>query len=221
MDVYALSLSNDQYSFGGFQINNGRDDIIAIGWEVFPRLYGDSRSHLSAAWTNDGYRKTKCINTDCPVGFQPEAGAPFALGDIIDPVSQSSGIKQSITIKVIKDGATGDWLVHCGLNQSNPTLIGRFPKLLFTGGLADRVTVINVGGIASARTTDLPPMGSGYLPTNDTMASATAASCSNIQIFHENGQPSLLPNNLPTYLSSGSYSASPVINGKFFYGGPF
>ncbi|KAE8778345.1 hypothetical protein D1007_48787 [Hordeum vulgare] len=203
MDVYALSLSNDQYSVAAFQINTGRDDIIRIGWE------------------NDGYRKTNCVNTNCPVGFQPEAGAPFVLGGIIEPHSSPNGTKQSLTIKVIKDGALGDWLVHCGLNHSDPPLIGRFPKSLFTGGLADRVTSINVGGIASGSTTDLPPMGSGYLPTNDTMATSMAASFSNIQIFSENGQPSLVPDNLPTYLSSGSYSATPVINGKFFYGGPF
>ncbi|KAI5009816.1 hypothetical protein ZWY2020_011953 [Hordeum vulgare] len=222
MDVYALSLSNDQNSLAAVQISSGRDSIIRMAWEVYPRLYGgDSRSHLSAMWTNDGYRKTTCINTNCPVGFQPEAGAPFVLGDIIDPVSQSSGIRQSLTIKIIKDSASGDWLLHCGLNQRDPALIGRFPKSLFTGGLADRATIINIGGIAAGRTTDLPPMGSGYLPTNGTMATATAASFSNILIFHENGQSSLLPDNLPAYLTlPDAYSASPVIKGKFFYGGP-
>ena len=44
-----------------------------------------------------------CINTDCP-GFEPEAGAPIVLGDAIEPVSQPKGVKQNITIKVIKVG---------------------------------------------------------------------------------------------------------------------
>lgn len=108
---------------------------------------------------------------------------------------------------ILQDGASGDWLLHCGLNQHEPTLIGRFPKSLFTGGLADRATTIDVGGIAAGRTTYLPPMGSGYLPTNDTMAMATAASFSNIQIFHENGQLSLFPDNLARV----SHIAGPIL----------
>jgi hypothetical protein len=42
-----------------------------------------------------------CMNSNCLV-FQPEAGAPTALGDVIEPVSQPKGVKQSITIKIVK-----------------------------------------------------------------------------------------------------------------------
>jgi hypothetical protein len=48
--------------------------------------------------------KHSCINTNCDIGFQPEAGAPIALGDVISPVSQPKGAKQTITIKVTKVG---------------------------------------------------------------------------------------------------------------------
>ncbi|XBJ05966.1 hypothetical protein VPH35_024649 [Triticum aestivum] len=225
MDVYALSLSNNQYSSAGVQVSSGEDgaadeNAIKIGWEVFPRMYGDSRTHLGAVWTTNGSEK-RCGNTKCP-GFQPEAGATLVLGDIIESVSRPNGTKQTITIKLLKDGASGDWMVHCGLNQRDPTLIGRYPKSLFTGVLADRATHIHVGGVVVAWTGDLVPMGSGYLPTDKAMATAMAATFSNIQIVDLNGQASLLSPNLSGYMSSpDTYSVSSVINGKFFYGGPF
>ncbi|KAM0823967.1 hypothetical protein ACQ4PT_070516 [Festuca glaucescens] len=164
----------------------------------------------------DGY-KHACINTNCPTGFQPEAGAPIVLGDVIEPVSQPKGAKQTITIKVIKDSASGDWLVHYGFNQGHPRLIGRYPKSLFTGGLADRATHINIGGAVLAGNTGLVPMGSGYLPSNDSMAAAF----SNIEIIDRNGKASLLNHDFPGYINKAdTYSVSPVINGQFFYGGP-
>ena len=123
---------------------------------------------------------------------------------------------------MIQDSASGDWLVHCGFNNHDTTLIGRYPKSLFTGGFGDRATNIHIGSIVMARNTGLVPMGSGYLPTNDTMATATAASFSNIQIIDQNGHASLLSHDLPGYMSRPDlYSVSPVINGHFFYGGPY
>uniref|UniRef100_M8CT06 Neprosin PEP catalytic domain-containing protein n=1 Tax=Aegilops tauschii TaxID=37682 RepID=M8CT06_AEGTA len=227
MDVYALSLSSNQYSSAGVQISSGEDgaadqNVIKIGSEVYPHLYGgDSRTHLGAVWTTDGFQ-TRCGNTKCAVGFQPEAGAALVLGDIIEPLSNPNGTKQTITIKLLKDGASGDWMVHCGLNQREPTLIGRYPKSLFPGGLADRATHIHIGGVVASRTRDLVPMGSGYLPTDKAMSTSMAASFSNIQIINQNGQASLLSPNLSAYMTSAdTYSVSSVINGKFFYGGPF
>ncbi|XBJ05967.1 hypothetical protein VPH35_024650 [Triticum aestivum] len=172
MDVYALSLSSNQYSSAGVHISSGEDgaadqNVIKIGSEVYPHLYGgDSRTHLGAFWT-------------CAVGFQPEAGAALVLGDIIEPLSSPNGTKQTITIKLLK-----------------PTLIGRYPKSLFPGGLADRATHIHIGGVVASRTRDL--------------------------IIDQNGQASLLSPNLSAYMTrADTYSISSVINGKFFYGGPF
>jgi hypothetical protein len=121
---------------------------------------------------------------------------------------------------MIQDSELGDWLVHYGFNQGDPKLIGRYPKSLFTGGLADRATHINIGGVVQASNTGLVPMGSGYLPTNDSMA--MAASFSNIEIIDRNGKALLLNHDFPGYSSKPDvYSVSPVINGQFFYGGPY
>ncbi|KQK15553.1 hypothetical protein BRADI_1g23650v3 [Brachypodium distachyon] len=195
MDVYDFSLSGKQYSSAALHIFNEGDGaatslhVIHIGWE------------------NDGLQKTRCVNTNCAVDFQPEPGAAIALGDVIQPVSQPNGVKQNITIKVIKQ---------------EPTLIGRFPKSLFNnGGLADRATHIYFGGVtvSPSPSTDVVPMGSGYLPNDNAMA---AASFSNIQVINQIGQASLVTDNLPQYLSlPNTYAVTPVVNGRFFYGGPF
>jgi hypothetical protein len=119
---------------------------------------------------------------------------------------------------VPQDRASGDWLVHYGFNQHEPTLIGRYPKSLFTGGLAERASDITIGGaVMTPRSTDLVPMGSGYLPST-----TVAAAFSNFQIIDQNGQASLVNQDLPVRVTRpGMYSVTPVINGQFFYGGPF
>uniref|UniRef100_A0ACD5ZXH8 Uncharacterized protein n=1 Tax=Avena sativa TaxID=4498 RepID=A0ACD5ZXH8_AVESA len=224
MDVYDFLLTNDQYTVSSVKIFSDEGDAIQIGWEVHPQLYGgDSSAHLSAFWfvktMETGGFQYACFNTNCSTGFQPEAGAPIALGDVIEPVSKPHGAKQNITIKVNKDSASGDWLVYYGFNQADPMLIGRYPKSLFTGGLADRATHITIGGYVVAGNTGLVPMGSGYLPTNDNRSMADAASFSNIQVIDQNAKASLLTHDFRGYTTL--YSVSPMINGQFFYGGPY
>ncbi|KAM0849674.1 hypothetical protein ACQ4PT_053583 [Festuca glaucescens] len=63
-----------------------------------------------------------------------------------------------------EDGIMGDWLVYYGFNGDDPALIGRFPKSLSTGGLANRAAGIQFGGYVWTNTITLTPMGSGYLP---------------------------------------------------------
>jgi len=42
-------------------------------------------------------------------GFQPEKGATFTPGDVIDHVSSpNNGAKQKLNLKIIKNGTTGD-----------------------------------------------------------------------------------------------------------------
>ena len=112
----------------------------------------------------------------------------------------------------------GDWLVYYGLNQDVPALIGRFPRALFTGGMADRATYIQFGGYVLTPTTNLAPMGSGYFPTDDAIVSA---SMSNIKFINQNGIASLVVQDLPTDITdSNIYRVTPISNGRFFFGGP-
>ncbi|KAM3315451.1 hypothetical protein ACQJBY_033906 [Aegilops geniculata] len=224
MDVYGFNLSTEQHTSASvhlFDMVNGAEDsrnIIQIGWEVAPKKYGDSRTHLDVLWTTDGFQKTGCRNADCVIGFQPEKGATIAPGGVIETVSHPMGPKQTITIKIIKEGIMGDWLVYYGLNQENLTLFVRFPRSLFNEGMANRAAGIQFGGQVSNPTTALAPMGSGYRPMLGVMASA---SMSNIQLIDQNERASPMTDNSLIYMSdSHVYAATPIVNGQFFYGGP-
>ncbi|KAL6603350.1 hypothetical protein ACP70R_043711 [Stipagrostis hirtigluma subsp. patula] len=222
LDVYGFSLNREQLSRAAIWVMNDGDgapsskNTIQIGWEVSPFVYGDSKTHFVTAWTRDGYKETGCYNTKCP-GFKPENGATIAPGAVIDTLSQPNGAKQNLTIKLIKDSASGDWLVHYGLNTDDPKLIGCFPKSLFTG-LADKATVIHFGGLVgtSTGTGNPTPMGSGFAPPT-----SAAASFSHIQLIDRNGGASLVTRDLPPGVTDpNQYHVTPIVNGAFFYGGP-
>ncbi|KAL6603516.1 hypothetical protein ACP70R_043877 [Stipagrostis hirtigluma subsp. patula] len=222
MDVYAFTLKPGQGSETSFSLANPGDDRptpsvgmtkgMTIGWHVLPDVYGDSHTHLFTLWTNDGFQSTGCLNTKCP-GFQAEKGAAIAPGDIIEHVSYPKGAKQNLNLKIIKDSTSGDWLVHVGLNRE-PELIGRFPRSLFTGYFANRATAVRFGGTA----TKPAPMGSGYLPADG----KSAASISNIHIIDQKGLALPLTEDLPGVMTDSTvYALSHVVNGSFFYGGPW
>ncbi|TVU07646.1 hypothetical protein EJB05_41011, partial [Eragrostis curvula] len=222
MEVYGFSLKTGQGSETSFSLADPGVDPdeprhfkpkgMTIGWHVLPDVYGDSHTHLFTLWTNDGFESTGCLNMKCP-GFQPVKGASIAPGGIIQQVSAPKGTKQNLNLKIVKDGALGDWLVHVGLNKA-PELIGRFPKSLFSSGLSDRAITVRFGGTA----TRPAPMGSGYLPTDG----KRAASMSNIQFIDQKGHTSLLTGSLGTMIPDESaYNLSSIANGQFFYGGPW
>lgn len=105
--------------------------------------------------------------------------------------------------------------MHIGFD-SEPYLIGRFPKSLFTS-LGDKADNIRLGGFVATRTAQLAPMGSGFLPNNP-----KSASFSSIQLIDQNGGTSKVQRDQPVYANDeSSYSVSPINGeGKFTYGGP-
>ncbi|KAF8658838.1 hypothetical protein HU200_059331 [Digitaria exilis] len=220
MDVYGLQLKPGQGSAAAVWVVDDGDGTLSskknimIGWDVFPEVYGDSRTYFYTKWTNDGFQSTGCLNMECP-GFRPEKGAAIAPGQVIDHVLEPKATKPKLNLKIIKDGTSGDWLIHAGLNRE-PALIGRFPRSLFTGGFSDKANAVLFGGVVAAPITNPPPMGSGYLPTSEN----SAASISNIQLIDQNGRGWPLTGDLPKFETNGNaYAVSPIVNGKFFYGG--
>ncbi|CAN6162829.1 unnamed protein product [Urochloa humidicola] len=221
-DLHGFTLKHGQGTAGAVWVVGSRDGplssakVIIIGWNVLPAEYGDSPTHFYTIWTDDGFTKTGCFNTKCP-GFQPEKGARIAPGDAFEHVSTPNGAKQNLNLKIVKDGgASGDWLVHVGLNR-DPELIGRFPRSLFTGVFADKAVAIRFGGMVTAPVSDPAPMGSGYLPA----AGGAAASISNIQLIDRDGRASPVTQDLPKLESKpDAYAVSPIEHGRFFYGGP-
>ncbi|KAL6846422.1 hypothetical protein ACP4OV_023870 [Aristida adscensionis] len=195
-DMYGFSINQDERSGIIIQINNrGANPFslvngIVMGWHVDPTLYGDSKTHFFVYWTRDSYQKTGCYNLKCP-GYIPEANVPVMPGVTIDDVSDPDGVKRDIIFKVFKDSG-GDWQMHLGFD-SEPYLIGRFPKSLFTT-LSNEANEIRLYGFVETRTTHLVPMGSGFRSDNK-----KAASLSNIQLIDQNGQASKVPENVSRY----------------------
>ncbi|PUZ53984.1 hypothetical protein GQ55_5G093100 [Panicum hallii var. hallii] len=200
-DVYGFPLRQDERSGMFIQINNIGDQRISI------------RNSVTFGWHRDGQERTGCYNLQCP-GYVPEPNKPTVPGIAIDAVSDPDGVKRTIIFKVFKDSA-GDWLMRIGFD-SRPYLIGRFPKSLFTS-LGDKADNIRLGGFVATRTTQMAPMGSGFLPDN-----AKSASLSNIQLIDQNGKTSKLDRDQPADMNDRNiYSVSPIsVEGKFTYGGP-
>ncbi|WVZ78507.1 hypothetical protein U9M48_026209, partial [Paspalum notatum var. saurae] len=185
-----------------------------VGWHVLPAVYGDSRTYFFTRWTTDGYRKTGCLNKKC-TGFKPGNGATIAPGDAITHVPKSpDGPRIVLNLKIVKDGVSGDWLVHCCFDEE-PKLIGRFPRSLFSGGLADKATAISFGGAVTAPVADpAPPMGNGYLPI-----SSAAASFSDVQLVDQSGHARRVMKDLSKVETrQGTYGVSNIDDGQFFYG---
>ncbi|TVU50475.1 hypothetical protein EJB05_01847, partial [Eragrostis curvula] len=179
---------------------------------VYPVLYGDSKTHFFVDWTRDGYQKD-CYNLKCP-GYIPEVNIPIVPGATIDAVSNPGGVKRTINIRVLKD-SSGDWLLHIGFD-SEPYLIGHFPKSIFnTLGEANEIKLF---GFVQTRTTQLAPMGSGFLSNNN----KKAVSLSNIHIIDQNGQTSKVTQSTRDFMTDKAiYSVSPISSeGMFTYGGP-
>ncbi|XBJ13059.1 hypothetical protein VPH35_017474 [Triticum aestivum] len=205
IDVYGYNLINGQVStttiiIGNLEDGKFNEDAIWVGWQVYPKHYGDSRTRFFTLWTicfRDAYRTTGCFDMECP-GFEPARGARLKPGAVIDPSSH-----QKITIKVLQDRKTGDWWIRAGFNGS--TTVWALPT-----------TNIAMGGVVGAvGSTPSPPMGSGYFP------SSKAASITGISYIGEDGK--LRPFALSTIkveTKSSCYSVTPIINAKFSYKGP-
>ncbi|WVZ59983.1 hypothetical protein U9M48_010060 [Paspalum notatum var. saurae] len=185
---------------------------------VSPFLYGDSKTHFYTLWTMALKGQAATIpTTKCP-GFQPEGGASIVPGAVIDAVTQlPNGVKQKLSLKLVKDSASGDWLLHYGLNKDADELIGRFPKSIFTG-LADKVTTMKFGGVVAAgggqslvpwaAASFRPLLTLHHLPTSN---SSTAAARPRSLVTWQLGR---------VMTDSKLYPITTIANGAFSYGGP-
>ncbi|XP_020258201.1 uncharacterized protein LOC109834576, partial [Asparagus officinalis] len=129
--------------------------------QVFPELYGDNDTHLTAYWLIDGDQSDGCYNLQCK-GFVPYKQSKYKLGAKIRPLSTYDGDQYDITLKIFKDKTTGDWVLHAGRRGDKP--IGHWPKSLLPY-LEEAATFVQFGGDVSYHPGDrAPPMGSGHSP---------------------------------------------------------
>ncbi|KAL6619761.1 hypothetical protein ACP70R_034900 [Stipagrostis hirtigluma subsp. patula] len=218
IDVYGLTLESDQLSQAGVWIVNRGDGQptsfygFQAGWQIWPAVYKDSRTHFFTSWISGGPDKD-CLNMNCP-GFQ-KTSSNIVPGDVISPVSDNSGSKQCITIRLFKDKPTGDWHVHYGFNGA-PKPVGYVPKSLLPG-MIDKQVEINFGGLVFHRKPQpSPPMGNGFVPE-----SGHAASFSGLMLIDEDGNNHPVNTDLPVSIHIPCYPISSIDSeGRFSYGGP-
>ncbi|KAL6846052.1 hypothetical protein ACP4OV_023500 [Aristida adscensionis] len=226
ISVWGSSPENSQESGAGITISTGSYkesfNCIEAGFEVFPDLYNDSDVHFFTYWTRDGFESTGCYNLRCP-GFVPASGAALVPGQAVTPASTYGGEDRFITINLHMDPNTGDWVLYRD-ELNTPSLLGHFPKELFSklnGGGGD---VGWFGFVHYRKTESSPPMGSGHFPAE---GARKAAYFKNIQLFDSKAnaydpKPSELTR---VFTRQDCYNVSELFHAKddgvmFYYGGP-
>ncbi|RHN57750.1 putative neprosin [Medicago truncatula] len=99
--IYNPKCSIAQASSTHIFIQNGEGDgtnIIYVGWQVFPHVYGDDKTHLYLAWTSDNFKKTGCYDMQYQ-GFV-QTGDHHHVGEVIQNISVYGGpmVEMSISI---------------------------------------------------------------------------------------------------------------------------
>ncbi|KAL5063407.1 hypothetical protein RYX36_025144, partial [Vicia faba] len=213
---YEFSLSQMWLASGTY----GKDlNSIEAGWHVYPRFYGDDRPRFFIMWTADAYKSTGCYNLGCP-GFV-QTNQNFLLGAEFSNYSTYKGKQYHITLKILKDKNTGNWLLQYGGNT-----VGYWPAPLFTHlkYVADEV---HFGGeIVNLKTTGshtYTVMGSGHFAEE---GFGKAAYIRNLHVIDSDNNLTPLEN--PTYEATnkncyniqGNSSGNPVWGDYIYFGGP-
>ncbi|OVA00633.1 protein of unknown function DUF239 [Macleaya cordata] len=92
---------------------------IQIGWEVFPKKYGDDMPHFFTFLTTDSYR-TICYHMECTGYIQVSR---IIVPSMIIYQSESAGSQFNIEISIQKERQTGNWWVRVG-----DEYVGYWPK---------------------------------------------------------------------------------------------
>ncbi|XP_010527395.1 PREDICTED: uncharacterized protein LOC104804748 [Tarenaya hassleriana] len=133
-------------------------NTIEVGWQAYPRLYGDYNPRLFIFWTSKSYRNG-CYNLQCE-DFVQKSGITV-VGAALEQVSTYNVQMAYLFVTVRKDFTSGDlWLII------NGTPVGYWPRALFTSmqNFAERVDfggeIVNAKIIAGEHTE--AGMGSGH-----------------------------------------------------------
>ncbi|MFI5180061.1 MAG: neprosin family prolyl endopeptidase [Thermoanaerobaculia bacterium] len=138
---------------------------VETGWQNYPQLYGDTKSHLFIYSTSGNYQPgTGCYNLDCPRFVQ--INSTVVIGSSFTSYSTQGGVQYEIPLGFYRDPSSPHhwWL------KVNGSWVGYYPNSLFNSqGLADYSAEIDFGGeIVNTSngglhtTTD---MGSGHFPS--------------------------------------------------------
>ncbi|XP_058763426.1 protein neprosin-like [Vicia villosa] len=211
-----------EFSLSQMWVSSGTDgedlNSIEAGWHVYPHLYGDNRPRLFIFWTADAYKSTGCYNLACP-GFV-HTNQNFPIGVALPKFSTYKGQQFAITLKIMKDKNTGNWLLVIGAGN----IIGYWPTSLFSHLKNDAEEIHFGGEIVNENSRGVhtsTAMGSGHFAEE---GFGKAAYIRNMQVINSDNK--LIPLENPTYVASnpncyniqGKYS--PKWGDHMYFGGP-
>lgn len=137
-------------------------ETVEAGWQLYPNLYGDWRSHLFIYFTPDNYGSDGCYNLSCGAFVQVNNSVYISGG--FDQYSTVGGGQREFKLALIKDHNSGHWWLRYG-----QTWVGYWPRDLFdTSGLRNMGEKVDFGGEIINKETDgrhtRTDMGSGHWP---------------------------------------------------------
>ncbi|WOK99894.1 hypothetical protein Cni_G08606 [Canna indica] len=194
-------------------------NVIEVGWNVYPELYGDDSPRLTSYWTSDNFQKTGCWNLLCP-GFV-QTSQYLSFGGALSPISSYDGDQYEVTIEVIKLKADGNWWLFYETER-----IGYWPSSLFTS-LAGHADDIQFGGLVASNVESggshtTGEMGSGHFASEDFKR---AAYFRNVGVITSSERPEYGLHDLPVLAEKPNCYDIRAVKGHdwgtyFYYGGP-
>ncbi|KAG9440837.1 hypothetical protein H6P81_021002 [Aristolochia fimbriata] len=214
------------FSLAQLWVTNGPSatiNTIEAGWNVYPGLYGDSKTHLFVYWTADGYKRTGCYNLKCS-GFV-QVSRTIYPGMSFSAVSSYGGTQVEMTLLAFWDEGTKNWwLGYYGNGGGNVIWVGYWPGSLFKTLVRTANRVDWGGEVVGDSTRTFPPMGSGHFPSEGYSKAAYMR-----KIYYVD--PNLVLRDIPTnlrkietcpsrYKLQDMGTGSAAFRRYFFYGGP-
>ncbi|KAK7253122.1 hypothetical protein RIF29_37565 [Crotalaria pallida] len=154
--------SREQMSAAYIYLAKGQTQFlnsIMAGWQVYPEMYGDTKTHVFIGWANK-QNQTGCYNLLCP-GFV-QTNNIFRIGGFFTNMSTYDGQQFEMIVAIFKDVITDSWWLRLAGEY-----LGYFPGSLFS----DDMSYADGGGWYGRTTTPAgglsPPMGSGHLPDGE------------------------------------------------------
>ncbi|XP_019059742.1 PREDICTED: uncharacterized protein LOC104804783 [Tarenaya hassleriana] len=190
-------------------------NTIEVGWQAYPRLYGDDNPRLFIFWTSKSYQNG-CYNLQCE-GFVQKSGITL-VGAALEQVSTYNVQMAYLFVTVRKEPFFGDWWLII-----NGVSVGYWPRSLFTS-MQDHADRVDFGGeIVNAKSGEQhteTTMGSGHFAAG---GFGQACSMDQINVYNEQGQKVMphitdvrMTNALCYDLFLGTNNLGPYI----YFGGP-
>jgi hypothetical protein len=186
--------------------NANGHQIVELGWDKDPALYGDSNAHVFVYWWKDGL--PKCYNTACAGFVQIASPAPQAGQTLTTGVAASKRYQIQYSATNPAGAQPGAWWFYLG-----GSALGYIPNTAWgTSAFSQSDKVQMFGEVAAGTTSPCSDMGTG---TQGSTAAVPAA------FMSSNGYVSGPAVSMTTFTTNSSwYSVGSVSNFTFYEGGP-